>query len=97
MERTEELARKNAEMERFVYTTSHDLSSPLVSIGSLLGFIEQDAQMSDLKRLHSHLKIISDSVSKMDDLLSDTLEISRIGRVIGQQEDVHLGILSWMP
>ena len=87
-ERTEELARKNAEMERFIYTVSHDLRSPLISISGFLGIIEQDAQIGDMDHLKADLRIISDSVTKMDALLMGTLELSRIGRVINLPEGV---------
>jgi signal transduction histidine kinase len=90
-ERTEELAMKNTEMERFVYTVSHDLRSPLISMNGFLSFIEQDAEKGDLERLKADLRIVSDSVSQMDKLLKSTLELSRIGRVISPPENVPLG------
>ena len=89
--RTEELVRKNTEMERFIYTISHDLRTPLVSVSGFLGFIEQDAQMGDLEQLIADLRIVNESVSKMDRLLLETLELSRIGRVINPPEDVSFG------
>jgi PAS domain S-box-containing protein len=87
-ERTDELVRKNTEMERFIYTVSHDLRTPLVSMSGFLGFIEQDAQKGDLDRLKDDLRIVGESVSKMDRLLLGTLELSRVGRVINPPEDV---------
>jgi PAS domain S-box-containing protein len=90
-ERTEELSRKNAEMERFTYTVSHDLRTPLISIGGFLGFIEQDAQKNDLDRLKNDVRIVNESVSQMDRLLLGTLELSRIGRVVNPPEDVPFG------
>ena len=62
-ERTVDLEAKNAEMERFIYTVSHDLRTPLISISGFLGFIEQDAQKGDLDRLKNDLRIVNESVS----------------------------------
>ncbi len=90
-ERTEELARKNAEMERFIYTVSHDLRTPLISVSGFLGFVEQDAQKGDLDRLKNDLRIANEAVTKMDRLLLETLELSRIGRVANLPEDVPFG------
>jgi PAS domain S-box-containing protein len=87
--RAEEAIReRTAEMERFIYTVSHDLRSPLISISGFMGLIEQDAQAGDLERLKNDLRIINKSISKMDKLLHETLELSRIGRVINPPEDV---------
>ena len=90
-ERTAELEARNAEMERFVYTVSHELRTPLVSVSGILGFIEQDAQNGDLDRMQADLRIANESVSRMDRLLLETLELSRIGRVVNPPEDVPFG------
>lgn len=80
--RTEELERYNTEMERFVYTVSHDLKSPLVTISGFLGFLKIDMKAGDEDRVEKDLELIYKAVSKMDLLLSETLELSRIGRVV---------------
>lgn len=77
-----ELTAKNAELERFTYTVSHDLKSPLVTIKGFLGLLERDALAGDLERLKSDKQRISNAVEKMGELLNDLLELSRIGRVL---------------
>ena len=76
-----ELESKNTEMERFIYTVSHDLRSPLVTINGFVGFLESDLAKGNSERVKVDLKMISSAISRMENLLKDTLELSRIGRV----------------
>lgn len=77
-----ELSAKNAELEQFTYTVSHDLKSPLVTINGFLGFLEQDAAAGNLERLRKDTQRITEAVQKMQRLLSELLELSRIGRMM---------------
>jgi PAS domain S-box-containing protein len=90
-ERTYELETRNAEMERFVYTVSHDLRTPLISISGFMGFLEQDADKGDLMHMKADIQIVNEAVTKMDSLLHDTLELSRIGRIVNPSKDVPFG------
>jgi PAS domain S-box-containing protein len=77
----EELEQKNAELERFTYTVSHDLKSPLITIKGFLGFVREDAKAGDIVRLEKDIQRINDATEKMQQLLSDLLELSRVGRI----------------
>jgi PAS domain S-box-containing protein len=90
-ERTAELQSKNSEMERFVYTVSHDLRSPLVTIQGFNGFLKGDIEKGDNEKVKVDLRLIEQAVTKMDKLLNETLQLSRIGRVANPPEDVPFG------
>ncbi len=81
-----ELESKNAELEQFTYTVSHDLKSPLITIRGYLPYLEKDAKSGNQERLQQDLQRIEDATQKMHMLLTDLLELSRIGRLINPPE-----------
>ncbi|MEM7355750.1 MAG: PAS domain S-box protein [Acidobacteriota bacterium] len=89
----EELEVTNAEMERFVYTVSHDLKSPLVTIKGFIGLLARDAAAGNIERLQHDLERISIAADKMYRLLEELLELSRVGRVVNAMERVPVGDL----
>jgi two-component system, chemotaxis family, sensor kinase Cph1 len=89
-----ELEAKNAELERFTYTVSHDLKSPLITIRGFLSFVERDALEGNVDRLKADIARIGDAVGKMQRLLNELLELSRIGRVVNPPEAVSFGSLA---
>ena len=84
----DELEAKNAELERFTYTVSHDLKSPLVTITGFLGYVEKDALAGDTGRLKGNIDRIYKAAQKMQNLLNDLLELSRIGRLMNESENI---------
>lgn len=90
-ERTAELEARNAEMERFIYTVSHELRSPLISTSGLVGFLKNDLKMGNINSTELDLRLIEGAVTKMDQLLTEILELSRIGRVANPPVDVPFG------
>jgi PAS domain S-box-containing protein len=86
-----ELEAKNSELERFTYTVSHDLKAPLITMGGFLGFLEKDALSGDADRLKEDIQRISEANLKMQKLLNDLLELSRIGRKMNPPEKIPFG------
>ncbi|MCP4656723.1 MAG: HAMP domain-containing protein [bacterium] len=85
-----ELEAKNAELERFTYTVSHDLKSPMVTIRCFLGLLEKDIAQENSARMEQDIKMILSASETMQRLLDELLELSRIGRLVNPSEDISL-------
>lgn len=86
-----ELARRNEEVEQFIYTISHDLKSPLVTIQSFLGFLKDDLKSGDHAAVEDSLKRLSAANSRMTDLIGDLLQLSRVGLKKLNFEQINTG------
>jgi PAS domain S-box-containing protein len=85
-----ELENKNAELERFAYTVSHDLKTPLITINGFIGILEKEISANDKDRVTGHIEKISNAANTMGTLLNDLLELSRIGRVMDEPKTCDL-------
>ncbi len=85
-----ELQHKHAELERFLYAASHDLKSPVVTVRTFLGYLEQDMAAADAGRIAKDIDFIRAAADKMALSLDDLLEISRIGRIVNSPVRVTL-------
>ena len=88
-----ELETKNAELERFTYTVSHDLKSPLITIGGYLGFLEKNGNVGKMELFEHDINRIREATKKMEDLLNDLLELSRVGRLVNPPEEIGFSMI----
>ncbi|HSA64646.1 MAG TPA: PAS domain-containing sensor histidine kinase [Nitrospira sp.] len=77
----EEVQQKNREMEQFVYTVSHDLKAPLVTSMSFIGFLKEDIRANDFSTVSDSLQRLEKAHRRMQELINDLLQVSRIGRM----------------
>ena len=85
-EKNDELKKINAELDRFVYSASHDLRAPLTS---LLGLVNIAQLEDNNEKVAGYLEKMKISVSKLDALISDIINVSRNARLglIAEQVD----------
>lgn len=75
------LREKNAEIVHFTYMISHDLKSPLVTIRTFLSYLQEDMKSANAERVGTDIAYIANAAEKMNHMLEDLLEFSRVGQV----------------
>lgn len=87
---TEALARSNAELETFAYVASHDLKAPLRGIDNLASWIEEELGEALQGETREYMTLLRGRVHRLDKLLEDLLQYSRVGRTAASTELVNV-------
>ena len=76
--KNQELTKINKELDQFVYSISHDLRAPLLSIQGLLGLIQFDTWDAGNQEF---LNLIAESTKRLDHTILEILNYSRNARM----------------
>ncbi|HPS19659.1 MAG TPA: ATP-binding protein [Candidatus Omnitrophota bacterium] len=84
----ETVIRKNKELQAFVYTVSHDLKNPLVS---MYGFMHRLMKNNTFEGENEHfVERINANIKHMEDLIHALLELSRVGQSVGKFTEINI-------
>lgn len=81
----EKLRKTNMELDKFVYSVSHDLRAPLLSMQGVMDLTELETNEEKTKE---HMIMLKQSVQKLDNFISDILNYSRNSRLKVKQEEI---------
>ncbi len=82
-----ELKKTNDELDRFVYSTSHDLRVPLTNVMGLIDITEMSINDEAPKK---YLALMRQSVVALDDVIRGILDYSRNARAEVSMEEVNI-------
>jgi len=74
----DELSKANSELDRFVYSVSHDLRAP---ISSLLGLIQLSRMTNNVEEVKQYMSLQEKSIQRLDNFIKDILDYSRNARL----------------
>ncbi|SEV98286.1 sensor histidine kinase [Chitinophaga arvensicola] len=89
-EKIEELEKTNDELNRFIYSTSHDLRSPLMSVLGIINLSRLDNSVTDP---NGYVNMVETCVLKLDDFIQKIIEYYRNSRLEVEYEKIDFNTL----
>ncbi len=87
LDQNEQLLKANRELDRFVYSVSHDLRAPLSSISGLIQLIEKSNNSGDVIQ---YLDLMKGRIQRLDQFIHDIINFSRNERSPRQLEEINI-------
>ncbi len=84
------LKESNEVLNQFAYVAAHDLKEPLRNIGSFINLIQKKYGRQFNQEANEYMGFVTDSVKKLNNLLTDLLEYSRISGQEAKKEVSNL-------
>ncbi|MDQ7787392.1 MAG: ATP-binding protein, partial [Thermodesulfovibrionales bacterium] len=75
----DELKRSNTDLKQFAYAAAHDLQEPLIGIAGFGKLLSKQYQGKHDAKVDELITFINDGVKRMQNLIKDLLEYSRVG------------------
>jgi signal transduction histidine kinase len=89
-QQNEELTKINKELDQFVYSVSHNLRSPLMSVLGLLNLARTDLQEKKTAHFEEYFRMMDESVNKLDETLKEIIDYSKNSRIEVLKEKISI-------
>jgi len=86
----QELTKVNAELDRFVYSVSHNIRAPLMSVLGLLNLAQHDLKAKNIEQYGNYFSMMEGSINRLDETLKEIIDYSRNSRTEIKRELLDL-------
>ncbi len=90
LQKNRELEKTNAELDRFVYSASHDMRAPL---STLLGLLELAKMTDDREEIARYFDLMTNRIYTMEGFIKEVTDYSRNARLLVKKEKFKVGPL----